>query len=207
MEKTLTLTLRPDQRGHFFPLFQQGVLIKTIVGTNINALLVRHLGLNPDYVETRIQTVFLNGKAVDDLDHTVVKDGSSLALSGALPGLVGATFRRGGTYASLRQAITVTEGQESSSEKEGRVILKLFNLLLPELTPFFLARGVWIKGGDLGRLVKDLPIDSREKKEDGVHWEGISRSEIEDLSEEGLIRLRVIFNPLPVTSHPFPQND
>jgi hypothetical protein len=164
MEKTLSLTLRPDSLKTFYPLFQQGVIIKTLVGCSIKDLLFRHLGITPEYLETRIQTLFLNGKAVDNPDKAFVRDGSTLALSGAMPGLVGATLRRGGTYASLRQAITLSEGEGAVPQKEGRVTLKLFNLLVPELGPLLMAKGFWIKGEDLDQCVKN------QQGEFWAHW-------------------------------------
>jgi len=102
----------------------------------------------------RIQTIFLDGKAVDEIDAAVIRDGSTIALSGALPGLVGATLRRGGTYASLRSSITHPVDKEFVPQKEGWVIVKLFNLLVPELSPLFLAQGFWIKGQDLEEFFK-----------------------------------------------------
>jgi hypothetical protein len=157
MEKILSLTLKPDSLKTLSRFFQQGVLIKTLVGGSIQDLLIRDLGLTPEYLETRIQTIFLNGKAVDDPARAIVRDGATLALSGAMPGLVGATFRRGGTYASLRQAITLTATEEPVSEREGQVILKLFNLLVPEIGPLVLAKGFWITGKELDTFVENYP--------------------------------------------------
>ena len=155
MEKSLSLTLRPDLLYFFSPLLQKGVIIKTEVGCSIKDLLSRDLGITPEYMESRIQTVFLDGKAVDDLDSAIIHDGSILALSGALPGLVGATLRRGGTYASLRRAITLSDEKETIPQKEGWVVVKLFNLLVPELGPHLLAQGVWISGEDLDKFLKE----------------------------------------------------
>ena len=83
MEQTLYLSLKKNGLHHFFPLFQQGVIITTLVGGNIKDLLSLQLEIPPDYVENRIQTIFLDGKAVDDLGETMIRDGSTLALSAA----------------------------------------------------------------------------------------------------------------------------
>ena len=159
MTEILSLTIKPDQLYLFSPFFQQGVIIKTLVGCSIKDLLVRHLAITPEFAESRIQTVFLDGKAVDDLDHAVIQDGSTLALSGALPGLVGATLRRGGFFASLRHSITHRSEAPSVQQKKGRIVLKLFNLLVPELGPFLLTKGVWIKKEDLDRFLGGLTSD------------------------------------------------
>jgi hypothetical protein len=119
MGKTLTLTVNPDLLNPFFILFQQGVKMKTTVGSSIKTWLLQYLGITSEYITGRIQTVFLDGKAVDDIEATVIRDGSNLSLSGALPGLVGATLRRGGAYASLRSSITHPVDKEIISQKEG----------------------------------------------------------------------------------------
>ena len=64
-----------------------------------------------------------------------------LALSAAMPGLVGATLRRGGTYAAMRAAITrAAERGAAAAREEPLVRVKLFNLLIDELGPLLLAR-------------------------------------------------------------------
>lgn len=159
MEQTLYLSVEKNALPHFFPLFQQGVIITTPVGENIQDLLSLHLEIPPEYVENRIQTIFLDGEAVDDLGEAVVRDGSTLALSAAMPGLVGATLRRGGAFASLRQSITFSQGGEAIPQEEGRIVLKLFNLLVPELSPQLLAQGVRLQGEELNRFLGGLPKD------------------------------------------------
>lgn len=156
MEQTLNLILKESALPYFFPLFQQGVSIKALVGGSIQDLLSLQLEIPPDYLENRIQTIFLDGKAVDNPGEAVVRDGSTLALSAAMPGLVGATIRRGGAFASLRRAITFSEGGQAIVQIEGRIILKLFNLLVPELGPPLLAKGIWMKGEDLNRFLGGL---------------------------------------------------
>ncbi len=156
MEQTLLLALKENSFHFFFPLFQQGVIIKTPLGGNVKDLLSLHLEIAPEYVRDRIQTIFLDGKAVDDLEKTAVRDGSTLALSAAMPGLLGATLRKGGFFSSLRQAITFSESAETIPQQEGRIILKLFNVLVPELGPHFLAKGIWLEGKDLNRFLEGL---------------------------------------------------
>ncbi|HMK65033.1 MAG TPA: hypothetical protein VK564_04510 [Thermodesulfobacteriota bacterium] len=176
MENTLHLKIRKDLLPLFFYLFQKGVLLKILAGENVRDLLFNRLGISDDYMENRIQTVFLNGKAVDDLRKTVVPDGATLALSAAMPGLAGATLRRGGTFASFRQAITVEPEKETIVPKEGVVTLKLFNLLVSELAPSLLARGIWLKGEDLTHLLGTLKISQA-----GGNPEGSSGFSKEDL--------------------------
>jgi len=150
----LCLCLEDDIILRFFLLLQQGFMVKAQVGSSIKSLLCRQFGLSPEYFENRIQTIFLDGKPVDNVDSATVKQGSTLALSAALPGLAGATLRRGGFYAPMRSQISHREEAAPEPHHEGMIFLKLFNLLLKELGPFFLKRGIWVKGKDLSDLFK-----------------------------------------------------
>ncbi len=104
--------------GNFFYLLQRGFGLKIRVGMSVETTLTREFGLDSDLLD-KIQTVFLDGKAVDDLESTLVRDGSILALSAAMPGLVGATLRRGSYYAAMRSQITAAESQATATPKEG----------------------------------------------------------------------------------------
>jgi hypothetical protein len=163
MEKTIRITVKKSLLPLFFPLFQKGILIKSFMGDNIKDFLSRHLEVSPEYMESRIQTIFLNGKAVDKLETAVIREGSTLALSAAMPGLAGATLRRSGAFASFRQAITLTPEKGPISVKEGLVTLKLFNLLVSELGPRLLAKGVWVKGEDITPLFTTIKDDLSEE--------------------------------------------
>ncbi|MFH1980719.1 MAG: hypothetical protein ABIL58_02630 [Pseudomonadota bacterium] len=131
-------------------LFSGGVGIEVVAGCTVREMLCGQLGIAPDYVEGRLQTVFLNGKPVDDIDAARAGAGDMLALSAAMPGLVGATMRRGGRYAVFRQGITYTGEADCPLDPEPICLtLKLFNLIAAELAPVLLKRGVWIDGDRL----------------------------------------------------------
>ena len=98
MKPDFLFDVTPSRLRIFHFLLQQGLRIETPVGGSVQDFLIRQLGLNPEVIDEKIQTIFLNGKAVDDPGQAFLTDGASLALSGALPGLVGATMRRGGFY-------------------------------------------------------------------------------------------------------------
>jgi hypothetical protein len=74
-----------------------------------------------------------------------------------MPGLVGATMRRGGFYAALRQGISHLENNVTTVGECGTVRLKLFNLLLAELGPLVLARGLILEPVELADLLKNIP--------------------------------------------------
>lgn len=156
-ETDLFLVLRPELAPLFLDFFQRGVFVKAQVGTTIQAFLCQDLGLDPQYVKDRIQTVFLNGKAVDDPGSAVIPDDATIALSAAMPGLLGATLRKGSYYAGMRGEISLA-GQGTVRPHEGRVLLKLFNLLPGEIGPSLLDRGVWVNPVPLRAFIeKHLP--------------------------------------------------
>jgi hypothetical protein len=132
-----------------FPFFQKGVLIKGHLGCTIRTFLRERLGLSNEYIDERIQTFFVDGKAVDDIDSAYIQDGSILALSASMPGLLGATLRKGSYYADMRSSISYTQGKKVAIPHEGAVKLKLFNLLIGEMGPGILSQGVWVEGKDL----------------------------------------------------------
>lgn len=147
LETHLILTLDSDRLGEFFALFQQGVAVHIRLGCTLEELLCSQWEMDPEYVKSRITTIFLNNRAIDDIAATHVGEGAVLALSGAMPGLVGATMRRGGFYAAMRGAMTYRENEDARTQGCSTLRLKLFNLLLPELSLHFLKRGIVLERG------------------------------------------------------------
>ena len=142
----LVLILNVDDDSKFVSLLNGGFMIKAQMGESVQALLCDRLGLDKSYFDERIQTLFLNSKPVDDPATAAVKNNAVLALSAAMPGLVGATFRKGGKYRWMRGSISHPDDGEMTTGKTGWVTVKLFNLILKELGPFFLEAGIWLKG-------------------------------------------------------------
>jgi hypothetical protein len=153
-ERTDHLIISVEERllKKFTGLLGPGFMIKTRIGITVKTLLCDELGLSEPYFEERIQTLFLNSRPVDDAATAVLTDGSTLALSAAMPGLVGATFRKGGRYSWMRGGISYSKKKSDIEEKSGWVTLKLFNLILKELGPYFLSTGVWLRG----RVIKEF---------------------------------------------------
>src|SRR4030042_280183 len=147
----ISLVAEPKLFEKFLQLLQKGVKVTAQVGSTVRSFLSDDLGVSPADVDKRIQTLFLNGKAIDNPDAAFLKEGSTLALSAAMPGLLGATLRKGSYYARMRNEISYQEQSQAITVHEGFVLLKLFNLLSPEIGPAILAGGVWLKGEELNR--------------------------------------------------------
>jgi len=169
----INLTVKPDRMSLFSPLLGQGFTLKIRTGISVRDLLCRQIGVSNDYLDQRIQTIFLNGKVVDNVDTAVVHKGSSLALSAALPGLAGATLRRGGAYAAMRSQISHKNNTADDSDEDGTVMLKLFNLVALELGPMFLKQGIWIDGKNLKNFFQRVP---------DFFWDGCLLVEIDGIS-------------------------
>ncbi len=133
---TLSLVLKQEKIPVLFPLLQEGFQVTAMVGCDIQSLLCDQFGLMSDYLAHRISTIFLDGKPVDDVASAMVQDGATLALSAAMPGLVGATFRKAGCLASFRESITYQKEDEAQAAcYDGFVTIKLFNLLISDFYP------------------------------------------------------------------------
>jgi hypothetical protein len=63
-----------------------------------------------------------------------------------MPGLVGATLRKGGTFSGLRAAISQRDTAACEGSVPGSITLKLFNLVAEEMGPDLLTRGALFPG-------------------------------------------------------------
>jgi hypothetical protein len=143
----LFLTLQRPELSRFTAALQRGVAVRTKAGRSVFGFLTEELPLAPEYVRQRITTVFLDGQVVDVVEDAMLREGSLLALSAAMPGLVGATLRRSGPYAAMRAEITrpVERDLRESAAAAVVVRVKLFNLLLGEIGPVLLEHGVLLE--------------------------------------------------------------
>ena len=157
----LTLNIKRERIHPFFSFLRQGFMVEIQAGCSIKTVLADALGLDDNYVEDRIKTIFLDSKPVDDISTACINNGSVLALSGAMPGLAGATLRRGGQLASFRGSISCRGHGENDLGHGGYVLVKLFNLLADDLGPLFLKKGILIKKQQLITFLHCQPEDFR----------------------------------------------
>lgn len=192
---TLYLTVHNDLVQAILPLLAQGFTVKTKIGYSVQDFLCNQLGLNSEYIEHRLQTIFLNGKAVDNVKTAVIHQGSSLALSAAMPGLAGATLRRGGAYAAMRQKITHEKNTKNQIFKDGSIVLKLFNLVARDIGPMFLMQGIWISGKNLQDFFRKAPVHfwagCRAAEIDGMHSEVEKLAHIDWKQKQVFLKLEI----------------
>src|SRR6056297_3512773 len=151
----LQLILDFELISAFYPLLQKGVWLPVTTGCSVMTLLTNQLGIAESYVQNRITTLFLDGKPIDDLTSAVVNNGSILALSTAMPGLVGSTLRRGGHLAAMREAISYHHPRQSVTTGLGTIKIKLFNMLMKEVGPSLLQRGIVLSRAELITLLTE----------------------------------------------------
>ena len=140
--------------------FQRGAVVQVEVGHDLLTFLTKELGMNEDGI-AKIQTIFWQSKPVDDIAACVIRDGGVLALSAALPGLVGASLRRGGAWSALRDTISHQRGDGEEALKPGSITVKLFNFMLSEVGPLLLNRGIVMQPAELLELVTAPPVHNQ----------------------------------------------
>lgn len=147
----ITITATPDMLLKFTTLLQSGTKIKCAQGTTVGAFLHSLPNFSMEYITERIETIFLDGTPVDDLETTFSEATQTLALSAAMPGLAGAILRRNSFHAALRttspkKAVTCDSTQQTT------VLLKLFNTIAQERGPALLQTWLTISSERLDRF-------------------------------------------------------
>ncbi len=154
--QNLRLKLKPGLESGFLAIFQNGVYLKTRAGLPLSEVL-EEAGFSRKYLDEKVQTVFIDGSAVDDLDYAIVEGGSMIALSGAMPGLAGAILRKGSPIAALRSKTSPEMGTHRTEDTMHVLRLKLFNTIANEMGPRLLHNGILVKRSDLEDFLSNRP--------------------------------------------------
>ena len=194
----LRLRVPAEAVVEFSPLLQAGFFVTARTGCSVKTLLCNQFGIDEEYVTKRITTMFLDCKPVDRMDSALVRDGATMALSCAMPGLVGATLRRGGFYAAFREGISCRDDEPGIRAGIGTVRIKLFNLLIGELGPLFLGRGIMVPASSvaefLGKSSREFQISCREVSLDGVPADMAALVDSATFRDSESVRLTVLFD-------------
>jgi hypothetical protein len=172
---TIEMTIQTELISRLYPMLSAGFKVQTQTVGSIKDLLCRRIGISEDYLEKKIQTIFLDGKAIDDVEAPVGLDGSVLSLSAAMPGLAGATLRKGGHLAAMRAQISHHQKEKAPKDQMGLVTLKLFNLTTRDIGPFLLAHGIWISGRNFEDVLNSYGSDFQR----GCRTASLNRQEID----------------------------
>jgi hypothetical protein len=173
--KHINIVVKTDRIAVFFRLIESGFRLRIKTGLSIRELFCDQLGVSDAYYDDRIQTIFLDSKPVDNDNITRVYDGARIALAAAMPGLVGATFRKGGLYASFRGTISHSETGNCGVTGDGEIVLKLFNMVAKELGPAFLQKGIIIEG----KLFQDFMLRNLEDLKAACNSTHLNNAEID----------------------------
>jgi len=147
---TLRFSL-PDGTKRLASLLQRGILVPCSRPINLEALLLDLPGCDRDYISRTIETIFVNGTAVDSLT-VQLHPGATVGLSAAMPGLAGAIFRKGGPHAGLRSQPFATRNADPG---EPYIMVRLFNQVAVDLAGPILGRGAIMRGAALARFVRN----------------------------------------------------
>lgn len=152
---TLRLSMDQELIKRFATVLQAGFYRDTVQGQTILSFLLSLPGFSKDYIADRLQTVFLNGDSVDDMEISFSADKATLALSAAMPGLAGSLFRKNSPLISLRK----TAAQKTLGRADARVTVqvKLFNVIALETGIELFKQGVILNCSDLISFLKLRP--------------------------------------------------
>lgn len=153
----LTVCASQDQLAALTPLGREGLGVRLTAGRTLRDTLTEDLRLCPDCVEQRIQTIFLDGSPVDDIDADQARPGCALALAGALPGVAGIAMRRGSPVGVFREGITHHAQAAAPTPATFPATLKLFNSVAVECLVTVLTLGVEIPPARLAELLAADP--------------------------------------------------
>jgi len=122
------VTIKQNNFSFYTTLLQSGIDIKSSRGETMVQFLNNLPGFTLDFISTKIETIFLNGTPVDDLDAGFSGENPVLAISASMPGLAGAIFRRNSIHTALRSDTQRVVPDQSKTE-DITVTLKLFNTI------------------------------------------------------------------------------
>lgn len=152
----LGLKVAAENLPFFTTALQYGVEIEAPSGIALGEFLSNCPGFSEEYILETVQTIFLDGAAVDDLKTPLSGPHPVIALSAAMPGLAGAIFRKNGLHSALR---TTAPASVSNQDTQGplTVTLKLFNRIARDKGAFFLSSGAVMASASLSGFLKKRP--------------------------------------------------
>lgn len=174
----VTIEVKTESFGGFTTLLQGGFFLDIRQGTSIGELLESLPGFSHDYIQEKVETIFLDGLPADDLAQPLLNDETVLAISSAMPGLAGAIFRKNSVHASLRTHPQIISPKSQTSLKQIQVRLKLFNTIAVEKGEQILNEGCTIMASTLKRFLNYRQVLTSCIKKIKVNGEEITLSKL-----------------------------
>lgn len=134
-------------------LLQNGILVERNVPTPVGELLASLPGFTMQYIRERIETIFLNGLPVDDLETIITGPSPVLAISAVMPGLAGAIFRKNSFHAALRTSTSDSLADRSQSTEKIIIRLKFFNIIATEKGATILHNGCLMRSESVLKFI------------------------------------------------------
>ncbi len=137
----LELLIPAGTSNKYTTLLQAGILEERSASTTIGEFLASLPGFTNHYIRERIETIFLNGLPVDDLETRMSGPSPVLAISASMPGLAGAIFRKNSFHAALRTSKSDSLPDRALSTEKIIIRLKFFNSIASEKGGIILQNG------------------------------------------------------------------
>ncbi len=189
---SVDLKVDPEALHRFTTLLQSGIFLRAEQGTEISALLTTLPGFSLDYINNRVETVFVNGLPADNMEQKLYGETAVLALSAAMPGLAGAIFRKGGVHASLRTGTATGFPAADRANTPVLVRLKLFNLIAIERGVQLLADGCTLTAATLLKFLNYRPPLTAAITEFNINGHSIDPEHFAaELPDSGMIHLSI----------------
>lgn len=157
----LEITIDKSNLDSFWAILSSGIHTRVNRGDTVFDFLMNTIGPNEQFIEENIQTIFLNNKVVDDIKKAQLNPDAVLALSAAMPGLVGATLRTSGPLKAFRDEISYHNKEiKPQTEQQSFIItIKLFNLVTKQIGDLFLKNGIILSGMELKEYILNENVD------------------------------------------------
>lgn len=163
-------------------VFGYGIRFEVPAGTRISDFLQQALCTDANYIQNRIQTLFMDGRAVDSPESEEIHSPCTLAVSAAMPGVFGAAFRKQGTYSGLRRHCGEIRQNQENRGKQGRIVVvtvKCFNQVAADLGDELLEAGVVMDISDfLDFWKRQGAILEKDSPEITIHHKKIRAQEV-----------------------------
>lgn len=144
-----------DCQDKFATLLQSGVYLETVTGKPILDVLKTLPGFTDEYIDEEIQTIFINGTAIDDVHAPLTEDQTIIALSASMPGLSGAIFRKNSIHSPLRSV----QQEMDADFKEDRITVKvkMFNSIARDQAKMVFEQGATLLTRSLLDYIQTRP--------------------------------------------------